>query len=74
MNKFWMFHSVLNGGTKISIGGDMEAKFRPETKGMAVQSIQEVIQKPIPYTIYIIMKIITHTHTHTHRVTKTRTR
>jgi len=31
-----MLHS-LKEGTKISIGRDMEAKFRAETEGMAIQ-------------------------------------
>jgi len=34
-----MLHSFLKGGTKISIGGDMEAKFRAESKETAIQSL-----------------------------------
>jgi len=42
-----MLHSFLKGGTKISIGGDMEAKFRAETEGTAIQRL------PHMWPIYI---------------------
>jgi len=34
-----MLHSILKGGTKIFIGGDIEAKFGAETEGAAIQSL-----------------------------------
>jgi len=38
MTEMQMLHS-LKGGTKISTGEDLEAKFRAETEGMAIQSL-----------------------------------
>jgi len=34
-----MLHSFLKGGTKIFIGGDMEAKYGADTEGRAIQSL-----------------------------------
>jgi len=35
----WMLHSFLKVGTKISTGGNMDAQFRAETEGTAIQSL-----------------------------------
>jgi len=42
-----MLHSFFKRGTKMSIRGDREAKFRVETKGTAIQSL------PHMWPIYI---------------------
>jgi len=34
-----MLRSFLKEGTKVSIGEDMEAKFRAETEGTAIQGL-----------------------------------
>jgi len=47
MTKMRMLHSFLKEGMKISIGGDMEAKFRAETEGAAIQSLPHMG----PYTL-----------------------
>jgi len=47
MTKVWIPHSFLKEGTKIFIGGDMEAKFGAETEGTAIQSL------PHMWPIYI---------------------
>jgi len=39
MSKMQMLHFLFKGGTKIFMGGDMEAKFGVETKGMAIQNL-----------------------------------
>jgi len=42
-----MLQSFLEGGTKIFIGGNMEAKFGAETEGMAIQSLPHLGIQPI---------------------------
>jgi len=42
-----MLQSFLKGGTKIFIGGDMEAKFGAETEAMAIQSLPHLGIQPI---------------------------
>jgi len=39
VTKMRILHSFFKRGTKISIGGDREAKFRAETEGTAIQSL-----------------------------------
>jgi len=39
MTKIWMLYFFLKRGTKISIGGGREAKFRSETNVMAIQGL-----------------------------------
>jgi len=41
-----MLHTFSKTGTKIFIGGDMEAMFGAETEGMAIQSL------PLMWPIY----------------------
>jgi len=43
----WMLQSFLKEGTKIFIGGAMEAKFGAETEGMAIQSLPHLGIQPI---------------------------
>jgi len=37
-----MLHSFLKGGTKIFIGGDMEAKIGADTEGMVMQNLPHI--------------------------------
>jgi len=37
-----MLHSFLKEGTKLFIGGDIEAKFGAETEGTAIQSLPHI--------------------------------
>jgi len=47
MTKVQMIHSFLKGGTKIFIGGEVEAKFKAEIEGMAIHTL------PHMWPIYI---------------------
>jgi len=42
-----MLQSLLEGGTKIFIGGDMETKFGAEIEGVAIQNLPHLEIQPI---------------------------
>jgi hypothetical protein len=47
----WIHQSFLEGGNKISTGGDTETKYGAETDGKAPPGDQPYIQLPNPDTI-----------------------